>query len=66
MLVANCLSGMFLWVRLVMKSLNECDSEDELLKAMDTLPKGLNQALACPSILQSKFSLTVAQVWSNS
>jgi hypothetical protein len=37
-----------------MQSLNECYSEDELLKAVDTLPKGLDEALAYPSLLQSR------------
>jgi hypothetical protein len=37
-----------------MQSLNECFSEDELLKAVDTLPKGLDEALAYPSLLQSR------------
>jgi hypothetical protein len=49
-----------------MQSLNECFSEVELLKAVDTLPKGLDQALAYPFLLQSGISLTKAQVWSDS
>ena len=44
--LADLLPGMFLWVRLVMQSLNECYSEHDLLKAVDTLPKGLDEALA--------------------
>jgi hypothetical protein len=35
---------MFLWVRLVMQNLKECDSKQELEKAVDTLPDGLDEA----------------------
>jgi hypothetical protein len=38
------LLGMFLWVRLVMQSLDKCDSAQELLEAVATLPKGLHKA----------------------
>ncbi|KUJ09937.1 uncharacterized protein LY89DRAFT_723790 [Mollisia scopiformis] len=36
--------GMFLWTRLVLKSLEDCGSQDELRYAMSTLPEGLDQA----------------------
>lgn len=38
------LLGMFLWVRLVMQSLDKCGSSQELSEAVDTLPKGLHKA----------------------
>jgi hypothetical protein len=49
---AKAFPGMFLWVRLVMKSLEECHSVRELEDAVDTLPEGLDQAQVS-SLLQS-------------
>ncbi|TVY84848.1 Vegetative incompatibility protein HET-E-1 [Lachnellula suecica] len=36
--------GMFLWVRLIMQSLEQCHSQQELLDAVATLPEGLDKA----------------------
>ncbi len=40
----NLLSVMFLWVRLVIQSLEDCSSEYELRNAINTLPNGLEEA----------------------
>ncbi|TVY25509.1 Vegetative incompatibility protein HET-E-1 [Lachnellula hyalina] len=36
--------GMFLWVRLIMQSLEECHSPQELVESVKTLPEGLDKA----------------------
>lgn len=36
--------GMFLWTRLVLKSLEDCGSRNELMDAINTLPDGLDAA----------------------
>ncbi|TVY46999.1 Vegetative incompatibility protein [Lachnellula occidentalis] len=36
--------GMFLWVRLMMQSLEECHSPQELVESVNTLPEGLDKA----------------------
>jgi hypothetical protein len=41
---ANSFSGMFLWVRLIVQSLEECHSHQELIEAVETLPEGLDKA----------------------
>jgi len=41
---ANKFLGMFLWVRLIMQSLGECHSHQELVDAVDSLPEGLDKA----------------------
>lgn len=40
----NLFSGMFLWVRLVITSLEDCSSELQLIDAVNTLPDGLDEA----------------------
>lgn len=35
---------MFLWTRLVLKSLEDCGSQKELMDAINTLPEGLDAA----------------------
>lgn len=54
--VANLLSGMFLWVRLIMKSLEDCNSEPELIDAINTLPDGLHEA--CVKVVKWIHSLS--------
>jgi hypothetical protein len=41
---ANSVSGMFLWVRLVLRGLDDCGSEQDLINTVNNLPDGLEQA----------------------